>query len=53
MSKTIMFIDKNKVVNYAGGVEKVICSFANEFSTRGYVVYIVCMDAEAGMPFFN
>lgn len=53
MSKTIMFIDKNKVVNYAGGVEKVICSFANEFSTRSYVVYIVCMDAEEGMPFFK
>lgn len=53
MSKKIMFIDKNKVVNYAGGVEKVICSFANEFAKRNYVVYFVCMDTEEGMPFFE
>ena len=37
MSKSIMFIDKNKVVNYVGGVEKVICEFANEFIRRGMI----------------
>lgn len=50
--KRIMLIDKNKTVNYSGGVEKVICNFANEFTKRGYEVYIVCIDAEKGRPAF-
>ena len=51
--KHIMFIDKNKIVNYSGGVEKVICSFANEFVNRGYDVSIVCIDDENGRPHFH
>lgn len=50
--KSIMFIDKNKIVGYSGGVEKVICSFANDFLNRGYDVSIVCIDTEKGMPQF-
>lgn len=52
MKKKIMFIDKNKIVNYSGGVERVICNFANEFIDRGYDVTIVCIDTENGQPFF-
>lgn len=48
----ILFIDENKVVNYAGGIEKVLCDFANEFTERGHEVFLVCMDAETGKPFF-
>lgn len=48
----ILFIDENKVVNYAGGIEKVLCDFANEFTQRGHEVFLVCMDAEEGKPFF-
>ena len=50
--KKIAFIDKNKIVNYMGGVEKVICGFANEFVKRGYDVYIICLDTEQGVPAF-
>ena len=49
----IVIIDENKVVNYAGGIEKIICGFANEFTKRGHDVSIVCMDEEAGVPFFG
>lgn len=34
-----------------GGVEKVICGFANEFIKRGYEVYIICLDTERGVAF--
>lgn len=52
MGKKIMFIDENKIVNYSGGIERVICAMANEFIHRGYNVSIVCMDTENGVPFF-
>lgn len=52
MKKHIMFIDENKIVNYSGGIERVICAMANEFIHRGYNVSIVCMDTENGVPFF-
>lgn len=51
--KKILFVDEHKVVNYAGGVERVICSFANEFVQRGYKIGIVCMDMDNGYPFFS
>lgn len=47
-----MIVDENKVVNYAGGIEKVICDFANEFVNRGYECTIVCMDEEHGKPVY-
>ena len=50
--KSIMFIDEHKIVDYAGGAEKVICNFANEFVSRGYDVSIVCLDQEKGMPLY-
>lgn len=50
--KKIMFVDEHKIVNYAGGAEKVICNFSNEFIKRGYEVSIVCMDMEAGKPLY-
>lgn len=52
MVKKIMIIDEYKCVNYAGGIEKVICNFANEFTKRGYEVSIVCLDTEKGKPLF-
>lgn len=48
----ILLVDENKVVNYTGGIEKVLCDFANEFTQRGHEVSLVCMDAEEGKPFF-
>ena len=45
-------MDEHKIVNYAGGVEKVICSFSNEFLARGWETAIVCMDMEQGMPLY-
>ncbi|WP_037354002.1 glycosyltransferase [Selenomonas sp. FC4001] len=52
MTKKLLFVDEHKVVNYAGGIERVICNFANEFIQRGYDVVIVCMDMEKGRPLF-
>ena len=51
--KKLLFVDEHKIVNYAGGVEKVICSFANEFLSRGWEPSIVCMDLEKGMPLYQ
>lgn len=36
-----MLIDEVKVVNYAGGIERVMCNFANEFVKRGYDVRVL------------
>ena len=49
----ILLIDENKVVNYAGGIEKVLCDFANEFTKRGHEVSLICMDEDKGGPFFH
>ena len=49
----IMFVDEYKIVNYAGGIERVICNFANEFIERGYDISIVCLDLEKGKPLFK
>lgn len=51
--KKIMLVDEYKVVNYAGGIEKVMCNFANEFINRGYEVSFVCLDTEKGYPFYQ
>lgn len=48
----IMLIDVYKIVNYAGGIEHVLCDFANEFSRRGHKVSIVCLDIEKGTPLY-
>lgn len=50
--KKIMLIDEVKVVNYAGGIERVMCNFANEFVKRGYDVSFVCLDTEEGKPLY-
>lgn len=50
--KKIMLIDEVKVVNYAGGIERVMCNFANAFVKRGYKVSFVCLDTEKGTPFY-
>lgn len=49
----IMFVDEYKIVNYAGGIERVICNFANEFIERGYDISIVGLDSEKGKPLFK
>lgn len=46
--KKIMFIDEHHLINYPGGVEKVLASFSNEFVDRGYEVIIVGMDTAKG-----
>lgn len=53
MKKHIMLVTENKMVNNSGGIERVLCSFANEFTYRGYETSIVCMDMEIGKPFFH
>lgn len=50
--KKIMLIDEFKLVNYAGGIEQVVCGFANDFVRRGYDVTLVSLDREKGVPFF-
>lgn len=50
--KKIMLIDEFKLVNYAGGIEQVVCGFANDFVRRGYEVTLVSLDREKGIPFF-
>lgn len=47
-----MLIDEFKLVNYAGGIEQVVCGFANDFVRRGYDVTLVSLDREKGVPFF-
>lgn len=49
----IMLLDFLKVVNSAGGAERVFCNMANEFVKRGYNVYAVCCDWEQGVPFYE
>ena len=49
----IMLLDFLKVVNSAGGAERVFCNMANEFVSRGYDVYAVCCDWEQGKPFYE
>ena len=48
-----MLLDFLKVVNSAGGAERVFCNMANEFVKRGYNVYAVCCDWEQGVPFYE
>ena len=48
----IMLVDEVKVVNYAGGIERVMCSFANAFVDRGYEISFVCLDTEEGNPLY-
>lgn len=50
--KSIMLIDEFKLVNYAGGIEQVVCGLANDFVKRGYEVTLVSLDREKGLPFF-
>lgn len=52
MKKKIMLVEECKVVNYAGGIEKVMCNFANEFIKRGYDVSYICLDTEKGLPLY-
>lgn len=48
----ILFLDEHKVVNFAGGIEKVICLLANALVNQGHEVTFVTMDREKGRPFF-
>ncbi len=49
----IMLVNFLKVVNSAGGAERVFCNMSNEFVGRGYEVYAVCCDWEIGKPFYE
>lgn len=49
----IMLVNFLKVVNSAGGAERVFCNMSNEFVRRGYEVYAVCCDWEDGTPFYE
>lgn len=49
----IMLVDEFKIVNYAGGIEHVLCKFANEFVKRNYQAVLVGLDIEKGVPAFD
>lgn len=49
----IMLVNFLKVVNSAGGAERVFCNMANEFVKRNYDVYAICCDWEKGLPFYK
>lgn len=48
-----MLVDEFKIVNYAGGIERVLCNFANEFVKRNYQIVLVGLDTEKGVPAFE
>lgn len=39
-------------VQCSGGVEKVVCKFANEMLKRGHEVTVLYIDQKEGAPFF-
>ena len=49
----IMLVDEFKIVNYSGGIEHVLCNFANEFVKRNYQIVLVGLDTEKGVPAFD
>jgi glycosyltransferase involved in cell wall biosynthesis len=49
----ILLVDEVKIVNYAGGIERVMCNFANEFVKRGHTVTLACLDTEKGLPLYS
>lgn len=49
----LMIIDEYKIVNYSGGIERVICNLANALIEKNYVVDIVCLDTEKGRPAYH
>ena len=50
--KRIFLVDEHQVVGYPGGIERVLCDMANAFSLQEYEIFLVCMNAEDGMPYF-
>lgn len=48
----ILFIDENSVVNFPGGIERVLCNFCNAFVEKGYEMALLCMNPEKGGLFF-
>lgn len=48
----ILIYKKNNFVNMSGGVEKVVCNFANEMCERGHQVSVLTRDENIGQPFF-
>ena len=49
----LMIIYEYKIVNYSGGIERVICNLANALIEKNYVVDIVCLDTEKGRPAYH
>ena len=53
MPHNILIVTTHRLNNRAGGTEKVLCSFANAMSHKGYNVHILYCDKHTGAPFFN
>lgn len=51
--KKILLVNFGKVIESAGGAERVLCFLANGLNARGYDVQIVCSEDKVGRPFFN
>ncbi len=49
----IMIVTFGKLINSAGGGERVFVNMANQFRARGHEVSAFCWDDEAGMPFYQ
>lgn len=45
LKKRIALIDNNQVVNFPGGIERVLCNF---FTEKDYEMALVCMNKEEG-----
>ncbi len=50
--KILLFLGDVKFINSFGGAEKVACLMANEFSSRGNKMIIVCNDPASGRPVY-
>lgn len=48
LKKRIALIDNNQVVNFPGGIERVLCDFCNFFTEKDYEMALVCMNKEEG-----
>lgn len=52
MTKILLY-KKNHIINSTGGAEKIMISYANEFTKRGYEVILATRDEKKGKLFFN
>lgn len=50
--RILIYYSLGKILNSAGGAEKVFCNLANEMTRRGHSVLAVCHENKQGLPFY-